>query len=36
MRHSVSKPKSVKKFKARVGKVDAINLRRNLRGGIRL
>lgn len=35
-RRPVQKSKSVKSFKSRVGKTDAINTRRNLRGGIRL
>lgn len=36
MRHGVNKSRSAGKFRNRVGKTMAINLRRNLRGGIRL
>lgn len=35
-RKSVSKHKSVSKFKKRVGLTDRVNLQRNRRGGIRL
>lgn len=36
MRHSVKKPRSVGAFKRRAGKTHQVNVRRNLRGGIRL